>query len=80
MSMLRPLHVSAGQKWVSALGLVLASAGALCAQHGEAIVTLPHGKEICIGVTLGGTLLASLGRGLADRRKPLVRKTLGEDG
>lgn len=72
-NLMRPLHVSAGRKWVSAIGLVVASAGAICSQHGEAIASLPYGKSVCLGAAIGGSLMASLGKGLADRRKAPAR-------
>lgn len=71
----RPLHVAAGKKWVTWLGVGLASVGAICAQSGQDIAqVLPeHGQKACLAVTLAGTLLASLGKGAADRRRQLPR-------
>jgi len=66
------LSVASGKKWVTLLGMLLAAIGFLCLQHRadlDAIVSATWAGRLCSTVTALGTVMASLGKGLADRRR-----------
>jgi len=66
------LSIASGKKWVSLLGILLAAAGFLCLEHRadlDVIVSSKLAASLCSMVTLLGTVVAALGKGLADRRK-----------
>lgn len=69
------IHAVAARKWVTASGLVLAAVGVICAENSDqiALVFPKYGKRACAVATLAGTLMASLGRGLAERRQQAPR-------
>jgi hypothetical protein len=60
----------AGSKLASGLGLLLGVAAAVCASVASDIVALAprQGARLCSAVAVLGALVASFGKGLADRR------------
>lgn len=72
MRLPRPVYVASGRKWVSVAGLVLVIAGAVCAELDGHLSQ--RGIRWCNVVAVAGGIVASLGRGVADRRKPTMRK------
>lgn len=67
------LSVAAGKKWVSIVGLVVAALGFLCLNYRnelDAIMSPALATRVCSAVAFVGSVLASLGKGLADSRGP----------
>lgn len=69
--MTRVLAVASGKKWVSFVGLVVATLGFVCLDHRtelNEIISSEWAGRLCGVITILGSLMASFGRGLADRR------------
>lgn len=67
------LSVAAGKKWVSLAGLAVAALGFLCLNYRnelDAIMSPALATRVCSAVAFVGSVLASLGKGLADSRGP----------
>jgi hypothetical protein len=68
-AVIHTLAVASGKKWVSIAGLILIGFGALCADQREQLrAVLPWTDAFCSVVTFLGGIVASLGKGLVDRR------------
>lgn len=69
-----PFAIASGKKWVSWAGLAVAGLGLLCTVEHRAIldatVSSVWAARICGAVALLGSIVASLGKGLADQRQP----------
>lgn len=68
---MRTLSVAAGKKWVSIVGLVVAAAGFLCLNYRtelDAIMSPALATRVCSAVAFIGSIVASLGKGIADAR------------
>lgn len=69
--MTRVLAVASGKKWVSLVGLVITALGFICLDHRtelDNLISSEWAERLCGAITIIGSLMASFGRGLADRR------------
>jgi hypothetical protein len=78
-------HVAAGKKWVTIAGLVITGLGLLCLDHRtelNEVMTKVWADRLCGAVALVGTVVASFGKGLADRRttRPEDNGYIGKKG
>lgn len=64
-------HIAAGKKWVTIVGLAVTALGLLCLDHRvelDSIMPKEWADRFCGVVAFFGTMFASFGKGLADRR------------